>query len=205
MSEYDHEPIRGLPADLPPGESIIWQGSPQWRGLAQQAFHIRAIAAYFAVLVIWALVSGSWLGIGLTLAGATLGLLLMAGLSWLSARTTVYTITNKRVVLRFGMALPKCVNLPFAAIGAASVAVRGGGEGDIPLEIADRHIIGYIQFWPHARPWYINRPQPMLRSVPDAAHVAALLGAALHQAKPRAPQASLRSEPVHRPIEALAA
>jgi hypothetical protein len=202
MSEYDHEPIRGLPADLPAGEDILWQGSPEWRGLAQQAFHIRAIAAYFGLLIIWAVVSGSWLGIGLTVAGTAIGIGLIAALSWLSARTTIYTITNKRVVFRFGMALPKCVNLPFTSIGSASVAVRSGGVGDIPLEIADRHIVGYVQFWPHARPWYINRPQPMMRSVPDAAHVAGLLGEALRRSAPR-PRMTVVAEP--RPIEALAA
>jgi hypothetical protein len=28
MSEYDHEPTRGLPAELPEDEHIIWQSAP---------------------------------------------------------------------------------------------------------------------------------------------------------------------------------
>ena len=36
--------------------------------------------------------------------------------AWASARTTVYTITNRRVVMRFGIALPMTLNLPFTLI-----------------------------------------------------------------------------------------
>ena len=38
MSEYENEPIRGLPGLLPKGEYIVWQGSPDWRGLARRFF-----------------------------------------------------------------------------------------------------------------------------------------------------------------------
>ena len=37
-----------------------------------------------------------------------------------SARTTIYTLTNRRVVLRLGMALPKCVNLPLHLLIASA-------------------------------------------------------------------------------------
>ena len=33
MSEYDHEPVRGLPGVLPSGEALLWQGAPEWRSL----------------------------------------------------------------------------------------------------------------------------------------------------------------------------
>jgi Bacterial PH domain len=203
VSEYDGEPVRGLPEALPEGEHILWQGSPDWKDLAKQAFHVRAIAVYFALLIGWALVSATMVGTAMTVVVAALALALVSGLGWLSATTTIYTITNKRVVMRYGMVLQKCVNLPFTAIGSAGVAVRTGGHGDIPLELADKHALGYLQFWPHARAWHVNNPQPMLRSIPEAARVAALLGDALRSAKPRtidysSPQATA-------PLEALAA
>jgi hypothetical protein len=182
VSEYDHEPIPGLPEDLPQGENILWQGSPDWRGMARGAFHIRGVAFYFAALLVWALVSGSWLGIGLTVAGSAAGLGLIVALAWLSARTTIYTITNKRVVFRFGMALQKCVNVPLTAIGEAGLSVDGAGRGDIPLQLSGAHRLGYLQFWPHARAWKLAKPEPMLRAVPDAAQVAELLGQALRTA-----------------------
>ncbi|WP_219894882.1 photosynthetic complex putative assembly protein PuhB [Aquisediminimonas profunda] len=184
MSEYDHEPIPGLPERLPAGEHILWQGSPDWLGLAKGAFHVQGIAVYFVALLLWALSSGSMIGIGLTLAGACVGLSLLFGLAWLSARTTIYTITNKRVVLRFGMALQKCVNLPLTAIGSAGLALDGAGRGNIVLQLSARHRLGYLQFWPHARAWKLARPEPMLRAVPNALHVTGLLSTALRAANP---------------------
>jgi hypothetical protein len=29
--------------------------------------------------------------------------------------------------------------------------------------------IAYLHLWPHARPWQLKRPQPLLRALPDAA------------------------------------
>ncbi len=54
MSEYEIEPIPGLPGDLPPGERILWQGKPDWRMLARTAFHTRIVAGYFVLLSVWA-------------------------------------------------------------------------------------------------------------------------------------------------------
>ena len=41
MTEYEAEPIRGLPGLLPKGEHIVWQGAPQWQALSRRAFHTR--------------------------------------------------------------------------------------------------------------------------------------------------------------------
>ena len=35
--------------------------------------------------------------------------------------------------------------------------------------------IAWLQLWPHARPWRLGKPQPMLRCVPQGAQVAKLL------------------------------
>ncbi|MEM1103487.1 MAG: hypothetical protein AAGH48_05230, partial [Pseudomonadota bacterium] len=51
--DFAAEPIRGLPEALPEGERILWQGEPTWRQLAVNVFHIRALAIYFGVLMIW--------------------------------------------------------------------------------------------------------------------------------------------------------
>jgi Bacterial PH domain len=143
-------------------------------------------------LLVWAMTSGSLLGIGLTLIGASLGIALIAGLAWLSARTTIYTITNKRVVLRFGMALQKCINLPLSAIGGAGLAIDSAGRGDIALQLSGAHRLGYLQFWPHARPWKLARPEPMLRAIPDAARIAEMLGQMLRAANPGSEATAIR-------------
>lgn len=178
-SEYEIEPIPGLPEALPAGEHIIWQGSPVWQRLAQDAFKARWIAAYFIVILLWALIDGNNSGLLITLIIGSFGTALLYGLGYVSARSTLYTITNKRVVMRYGIALPKCVNLPMVAISAAGVRLNKDGSGDIPLTLSGAHRLGYLQFWPHARPWEVAAPQPMLRAIPAAANVAALLSEAM--------------------------
>ena len=74
--------------------------------------------------------------------------------------------------MRYGIALPKCVNLPLRLIAAVDLRCHAGGDGDLPLAIAGPQPLGYASYWPHARPGRYAAPQPMLRAVPDAAAVA---------------------------------
>ena len=37
MSEFDTEPVPGLPEQLPEGERLRWQGAPKWAALAVRA------------------------------------------------------------------------------------------------------------------------------------------------------------------------
>ena len=167
--EYEDEPIPGLPGRLPPGEEIIWQGTPDWRGVARGVFHTRFVAAWFIVLAGLAFLAG---GTGLTgaittLAVAVVAMALLVVLARAQAKSTIYTLTNRRIVLRFGVALPKCVNLPLALIGSADAKPAGDGIMDISLTPTTRFPLGYLQMWPHVRPWKFGQPQPMLRSVPQ--------------------------------------
>jgi Bacterial PH domain len=175
ITEYDIEPVPGLPGRLPPGETMLWQGSPDWKRLALSAFHARGVALYFAALIVFGAVQGAWTGVGLTLIAALAGLGLIALGAWGAARTTLYTITNKRVVLRIGIALPKCINLPLSLIESADLRLHNDGTGDVPLRVTGAQRVGYLALWPHARPWKLTTPQPMLRCVPDAQTVAATL------------------------------
>ena len=185
--EHEYEPQRGLPEVLPAGETLIWQGSPDWRALARGAFHLRKLAVYFALMLALrgvvayadgrsaadAVMAALWL-----LPLAALGLGLVAMLAWLSARGTVYTLTSKRVVMRIGIVLTVTYNLPFQRIARADLALDADGHGDIALALAGKDRIAYLQLWPHARPWRMARPEPSLRSVPDAARLAQTLVAA---------------------------
>jgi len=188
--EHDWEPVRGLPERLPAGERILWQGAPDWRRLAVEAFHLRTAALYllacWAFAIAAALADGlGWsvgLQAGLWLAGAgVLGGGILAGLAFLYARSALYTITNKRVVVRFGLAIPKAVNLPFSAIESAAVKLRPDGAGDIPLALEPKQRAAFLHLWPFVRPGRFARPEPMLRAVPEAGLVAELLARALRQ------------------------
>jgi len=171
VTEYDDEPIRGLPGHLPAGEEILWQGGPDWRVFARHGFHTRWIAAYFVALTAYGLASGSLIGAALTVAAGAgcLGLLYL--LAWAIAATTVYTLTNRRIVLRIGVALNACFNLPLKLISGAEYRPLGPDHGDLALHIENGRI-GYLLLWPHARPWRLRQPQPMLRALPDGKLVA---------------------------------
>ncbi len=178
MTEYDHEPVRGLPGELPAGEHIIWQGSPEWRTFARSALHTRWVSAYFAALAVLGLASGKLIGAAAAVIGGAITLGLLSLFAVLVARTTVYTITNRRVVLRVGIALNKCINLPLALIGAANLRQLPAGHGEIALVLTGSHRLGLATIWPHARPWHLSKPQPMLRALPDAQAVAKTLAQA---------------------------
>lgn len=185
--EHEIEPQYGLPERLPQDERILWQGSPDWRALARHAFHVRKLGVYFAVLLAWsvatsladgaapgaALWSARWLAVAGGLAVGT-----FAWLAWMTARTTVYTLTDKRVVMRIGIVLTVTFNLPLRSIEGAGLRRLGLGCGDIPLSLAGPDRISYLHLWPHARPWRLSRPEPMLRCLADAERVAALLSQA---------------------------
>jgi hypothetical protein len=182
-SEIDIEAVPGLPHDLPPGERIVWQGSPGWKSLARHTFKVRWLAAYFAVFAASRLVTSVRQQEGLAgarsllavaaLAATCLGVL--CGLAWLNARSAIYTITTRRVVLRIGVALPTTWNLPFARVASADVKVRNEGDGDIVLQLKAPDRIAWLQLWPHTQPWHFARARPALRAIPDAARVASLL------------------------------
>jgi hypothetical protein len=205
MSEYEHEPIRGLPGDLPAGERILWQGAPDWRAFARSALHTRWIGLYFAFFGALALVGGSIGGTLAALASALIVLALLGLFAVMVARTTVYTITNRRVVLRIGVALNKCINLPLALIGSADLRERGAGFGDISLVPNASHRLGYAMLWPHARPLRFSRPQPMLRAVPDAKAVADILARACAAVGPIAREEAPVARPMAAPVREVAA
>jgi hypothetical protein len=188
MSEHDFEPIRGLPAVLPQGETILWQGAPSWKALAFEAFHVRAVAAYFGLMLTWRAASAISAGAAplaaiqsalLVTPVALCGLGILAFLAWINARTTVYTITNRRVVLRFGAALTKAINIPFTIIDSAAIKSEGRDNGDIALALKAPNKIAFLQLWPHARPWRVRAPQPSLRAIANAPQAARILAAAM--------------------------
>jgi hypothetical protein len=205
ITEYETEPVRGLPAPLPAGETLLWQGGPAWWPLARSAFHFNKIAIYFGLMIAWRIATS--LSEGATALNAGLSALPLLGLAmcalaillvlaWASARTSVYTITDKRIVMRIGIALPMALNIPFRLIGNAALKTQSDGSGDIPVALTGGNRIAWLLMWPHVRPWRMRNPEPTLRALPDAAHVAALLAPALTEAN----GANAAAAPVRQPV-----
>jgi Bacterial PH domain len=178
----------GLPDHLPVGESLIWHGRPDWKRLAINGFHVRKVAAYFAVIIVaqgaLRLVNGaSWaeaLQAVPVLAGlAVAACAILVALAYASAATTRYTLTSKRALLKVGIALPVIINLPFRHIDGVSFANTGQGCGTIVFKTGGETRLAYLLLWPHAKPWHLTKPQPAFRDIPDVEAVASRLAFAL--------------------------
>ena len=195
--DFDFEPVRGLPGHLPAGETLLWQGAPDLKAMALSVFHVRKVAVYFALLAIWRFViishTGASLGASAAAAMVLVGLgaaavAILGAITFFVCRTTVYSITSRRVVMRIGVALPITFNLPFTVIGSAALKLNADGTGSIPLALTDRNKLAYLVIWPHARPWRMARAEPTLRLIPNAAAVAQLLSRAVAEAFPETVQ-----------------
>lgn len=182
--EHEFEPEYGLPERLPDGEKMLWQGAPDFKALAIRVFHLRKLVFYFLALIVIRvsyLYATSLSGFELLLAMiwpvvlALVGLASVATLAWLTARTTAYTLTNRRVVMRIGIVLTLTFNLPLRSIEAAGLRVDKDGCGDIPLRLGQGDRIAWLQLWPHVRPWTMTRPEPTLRCIANVRDVATLM------------------------------
>lgn len=181
--DFHVEPVEGLPELPPEGETILWQGKPDWWTLAKDSLALKWVMGYFVFL-------GAWRSVALmadytfltSLKGAVpfliLGLIVcvvLTAIAWTQAVTTVYTVTNRRVAMRIGAALTITYNLPYRWIAAAHLDLRKSGHGTIAMELMGDTRMSYLNCWPHIRPWYIRNPQPALRCIPNAEHVADLI------------------------------
>ncbi|MBC7433309.1 MAG: PH domain-containing protein [Rubritepida sp.] len=188
IPEHDGEPVTGLPEALPAGETMLWQGRPETVSFAVRALGLRGLSLYFGGLLLLQAGIGFGQGGGLVEVGGGLVISAAIGLTCLAllwfigraaARATIYTITDKRVVFRVGIALPMVINLPFTVIGSVARAARADGTEDVELTIVKPASISWVALWPHVQFGSILRAKPVLRALPQKAGVAQLLARAL--------------------------
>ncbi len=185
------------PLRLAPGERLVWQGAPRVRPIALRLYRLPWVAGYGLALMIADAIGARLHGGGpadalqavvpgaLTALGA-LGI--FALLACGTARTTQYTLTDRRLVLRFGLALPATLSIPLHRIAAIAVRVHDDGTGDIAIRTraggAPGRTLGYLKLWPCTRPWRLAAPEPMLREMPEAGYVASVLSRMVATAQP---------------------
>jgi hypothetical protein len=194
----------GLPDHLPEGEQLVWHGKPDWRRLAVSAFHVRKVAIYFAAIAgletAYGLAQGDSFAdaarnVPFLAACAILACDILAIWAWATARTTDYTLTTKRALIRSGLALPVIINLPFRQIDGASFALTGQGHGNICLKPGGGTRLAKLLLWPHSKPWNLTKPQPAFREIANAEAVATRLAFMLGGAMPQPETQARRIEP----------
>lgn len=207
--DFAVEPIKGLPQRPPEGEHILWQGRPDWWALSKDALNLYWVMGYFVFLAAWrfvSLVDQVPLARALVLAlpfiilgGIVCGLLMI--FAWVQARTTMYTVTNKRVAMRIGAALTVTLNLPYRQIVNADMRLRGKA-GTIAFEVPRDVKLGYLTCWPHVRPWR-TPVQPALRCIPEPQRIAAMISDAA-EARVSTPVIERREASQPRPAQVAA-
>ncbi len=198
--DFEKDPLDDLATTLPAGETVLWQGRPNWPTLMRKVMHIDLLAMYFAALLGWRLVSAHYAGASLqealryfavsaSISLAAIGVLAL--IAWGIGRTTTYVLTSRRLLLRFGVALPVTLNIPLKDVTSASVRPLKGGRGDVALQVLPGTRLAYLVLWPHARPWHLSSPEPMLRAIDDVETVSRLLATSLKTAgQPNATRAA---------------
>ncbi|MBL6696935.1 MAG: PH domain-containing protein [Luminiphilus sp.] len=176
MTEYEDEPVEGLPERLPDGETMVWQGRPTVAAMAKRVFYIPHLALYFGLLIaghtVYRLMEGVSAAqvMGTFVWQAGLAVFVLVLLAWLArayARSILYTLTSERLVIRSGVALPMMANIPIEQIIAADMRVYRDGTGDILLKpVADRKLY-WVLLWPNVSAWYSRPVRPLLRGLPD--------------------------------------
>ena len=180
--------LHGLPGPLPAGERLLWQGRPDWRVLARSALHVRKLALYFGLIAVWVGLSSvshgatpadTAIALGRAVALGAVPVGLAALYAWAAARGSIYTITNRRLVLHIGLGLPVTMNLPFSRIMSADLNGRADGSGDLSVTLGKGDRLSWIVLWPHVRAWRLSSPEPTLRALPDVQKVGQILARAL--------------------------
>lgn len=189
MGEFDDSrPLDAAPDGMAKDERIVWQGAPTWRGFALHALHLRAVSLYFLAILAWRFgaevmatgsaaagaVSAAW---ALALAVPVLGFLALY--ARLVTRSTRYTVTTRRIVLRIGVALPMTVTIPVDLVASLNLRTNADGTGDVTLDVLPDRRLSYTVLWPHARPWTFARPEAALRAIPEAEAVAGVIAGML--------------------------
>ena len=185
----DAEFRAGLDKPLPAGEKILWQARPSARHMGAVVFRFRLVAIYLAALVgitVAFFTEGGWpLGpaIAMGLLAIPAGLIGMGALALigvLMARTSCYTLTNRRIILHIGVSFDRTISIPLSAVTNARIRPRGRkGMGDLAFEVKDVGGLNYMNLWPHARALHFMPPQPALRALPDVKEACDAIGDAL--------------------------
>ncbi|MEO1188424.1 MAG: photosynthetic complex putative assembly protein PuhB, partial [Pseudomonadota bacterium] len=178
--------------------------------LAFNAFRLRWVLGYFIAMTVFRIANLSSnaassaqmtdvLMSSTLFCAAAFGLIL--ALSFAMSRAALFTITNKRVVMRYGAAIRKYVNVPFSKMAGAQLIRKSARVGDISVQLdEDRGRPPYLHLWPFVRPFKYSKPQPMMRGIEDVEKVASILARAVFEEAPDKVQMELElSDPIQTP------
>ena len=188
---HEFEPTFGFPESLPTSEKVLWQGSPCAWLIARRIFFLPHLFFYFLIFSCLALIFNSdvltlkdlfvkflsYISLGMV------AIFILLAISFLISSTALYSITDKRVVMRIGIVLNLSLNIPFSKIETAELKAYPDKSGDISLNLVPDNKIAYLHLWPHCRPWFFSSPRPRLSCLKDVEVIASCLTSSWEEQK----------------------
>ena len=168
---------------IPDGESILWKGKPSLWGFSWNLFGLKWITAYLCILSMVAIVrvfvsdfySAFYMDFLPFFASGVFASIILFGLAAVQTYSTVYVITEKRVIIKTGAALSFLISMPFKKIKGVNLQKRRGSIGTISFELFSEKRVPYTSCWPSVRPWKFKKTQPAFSCVGSVDEVATIL------------------------------
>ena len=168
---------------IPEGESILWKGKPSFWGFSWYFFGLKLLAFYLIILSVvfaarltvtdfFTAFVGDFLPF--LLSGILTSFILMA-LAKIQSQSSVYIITENRVIIKSGAALSFLISMPFKKIKAVNLQKRKGSLGTISFELNSGKRVPYISCWPSVRPWRFKNTEPAFSCIENVDEVATIL------------------------------
>ena len=168
---------------IPNGESILWKGRPSLWGFSYNLFGLKWITLYLSILSIVSVArffasdfyTAFYVDFLPFFLSGIFASIILIGLAATQTYSTVYIITENRVIIKTGAALSFLISMPFKKIKEVNLQKRGASIGTISFELLSEKRVPYISCWPSVRPWKFKRTQPAFSCIGSVDEVATIL------------------------------
>ena len=168
---------------IPNGESILWKGRPSLWGFSWNLFGLKWITLYLGILSIVSVArffasdfyTAFYVDFLPFFLSGIFASIILIGLAATQTYSTVYIITENRVIIKTGAALSFLISMPFKKIKEVNLQKRGASIGTISFELLSEKRVPYISCWPSVRPWKFKRTQPAFSCIGSVDEVATIL------------------------------
>lgn len=149
-------------------ERILWQGKPDKRAYVLRGslvlipFSILWLVLVISWISIMAFHNASWLSQARAVIVLLIGLYLAFGRMWVAAKdadNSLYTVTDKRIVIRTGPFHPYTTEIPLADVRSVRLVYFKSGIGTIRIETGQgrRNTL-----------WCVRNPDVVYRAIQDS-------------------------------------
>ena len=168
---------------IPNKEKIHWIGKPSWASFGYQVFGIKYLIFYFILSALYAVSQVDPVFtffaflvnfIPFLMSGVFAACILFV-LAYLTASHTHYVITEKRIVIRTGVALVFLLNVPIKNIISIDKQRLAGGRGNLSFTAKSKKRIPFVSCWPSVKSGSFIEPIPAFRSISNIEEIGMLV------------------------------